>query len=96
MGFGEDFAALAEALELKHDGVADFLFDFRAGPAGDDTAGKIGGVGGIAGTGLFDDDQVLFHDAGKASETVIRQRSGEACRKLSRGRPVTKSESASD
>ena len=96
MGFGEDFAALAEALKLEHDGVADFLFDFTAGPPGNDAARKIRGVGGIAGAGLFDNDQVLFHDAGKASETTIRQRSGEACRKLSEGRPVTNGQLTSD
>jgi len=91
--FGEDFAALAEALELERDGVPDFLFDLTPGPAGNDAAGKIGRVRGVAGAGLFDDNQILFHNAGKASEAMIRQRSGEACRKLSQDRPVTKSES---
>jgi len=68
MGLGEDFATLAEALDLQDYGVTDFLFDFTAGPAGDNTAGEIGGIGGVAGAGLFDDNQVLFHDTGKASQ----------------------------
>jgi len=69
VGFGEDFAALAQVLEMVGEGVVHFLFDFGAGPAGDHTARKIGGIGGIAGTGLFDDDQIFFHDAGKASQS---------------------------
>ncbi len=89
VGFGEDFAALAEVLEMVGDGVAEFLLDFRTGPAGGDAAGKIRGVGGVAFAGFFDDDQVLFHDADQASETGIRPRSDEACRKLSQGGPVT-------
>jgi hypothetical protein len=54
---------------MMGNGVLDFLFDFGAGPSGDDAAGKIGGIGGVAGTGLFDDDQIFFHDAGKASQS---------------------------
>jgi hypothetical protein len=96
VGLRGDFAALAEVLELEGDGVADLLFDFTAGPAGDNATGEIGGVGGVAAAGFFDNDKILFHDAGKASETGIRQRSGEACRKLSQSRPVTEGESASD
>ena len=69
VGFGEDFAALAEVLEVMGDGVVDFLFDFGAGPSGDDAARKIGGKGSVAGTGLFDDDQVFSHGAGKASQS---------------------------
>ena len=68
MGLGEDLAALAEALKLQGDGMTDFLFDFTAAPAGDNAAGEIGGIGGVAGAGLFDDNQILFHDAGKASQ----------------------------
>lgn len=69
MGFGEDFAALAEVLELERDGVADFLIDFGAGSGGDDAAGQIGGIGGVSGTGFFDDDEIFFHDVGKASQS---------------------------
>jgi len=67
MGFGEDFAAFAEIVEMVSYGVADFVFDFSASPACGDAGGKIGGVGGVTGSGLFDDDQILFHDAGNAS-----------------------------
>jgi hypothetical protein len=69
MGFREDFAALVEVLELEREGVADFLFDFGAGSGANDAAGQIGGVGGVSGAGFFDDDEIFFHDAGKASQS---------------------------
>jgi len=69
VGFGEEFAALAEGFEVEDQGVAKFPFDFRAGPARDDTTGEIRGIGGVAGAGFFDDDEIFFHDAGKASQS---------------------------
>jgi hypothetical protein len=68
MGFRENFAALAEILEMAGDGVMDFLFNFGASPASGDAPRQIGSVGGVARAGFFNDDQVFFHYAGQASQ----------------------------
>ena len=41
MGFGEDFAALAEILEVKEDGAAEVLLGFTAGVAVGDAAWEV-------------------------------------------------------
>ena len=69
MGFGEEFAALAEGFEVQGEGVAEFLFDFRMSPARDDAARQVRTVGSVAGAGFFDDDEIFFHDAGRASQS---------------------------
>ena len=69
MRLGENFSALAETLQLQGKSVTDSLFDLAARPAGDYTSGEIGRISSVAGTGFFDDDQILFHDAGKASQS---------------------------
>ena len=76
MGLGQNFAAIAEILDMVGDGMPELVLDFTAGPTRRDATGKVRGISGVTGTALLDDDQILFHDAGKASETVIRQRSG--------------------
>ena len=68
-GFGEEFAELAERFEVNGEGVADSLLDFAAGPAGSDAARQVRRVGSVAGAGFFDDDEIFFHDAGKASRS---------------------------
>jgi hypothetical protein len=69
MGFREDFAALAEILEMAGDGVMDFSFDFGTSPGSGDAPGQVRRVGGVARSGFFNDDQIFLHDAGKASQT---------------------------
>jgi len=68
MGFRENFATLAEILEMAGHGVMDFLLDFGASPASGDAPGQVGTVGGVARAGFFNDDQIFFHDAGPASQ----------------------------
>ena len=70
MGFRQDFAALAEILEMAGDGAMDFSFDLGTSPSRGDAPGQVGRIGGVARSGFFNDDQIFLHDAGKASQTI--------------------------
>ena len=44
MGFGDSLTFLAQAVEMKGDGLAHILLDFLTGPTGRHTAGQIRGI----------------------------------------------------
>jgi hypothetical protein len=61
VGLGSGFAFFPEFLEAEGDGAAEIVFDFAARGTGGDAGRKIGGVGGVACAGFFDDDEIFFH-----------------------------------
>ena len=59
----EDFATLAEFLEMQNQGAMEVTFGFRSCAAGRNASGHVGRVGEVAGSGFLDDDEIFFHAA---------------------------------
>jgi hypothetical protein len=71
---GDDFATLAEILEVKEHGAAEVLLDFATGAAVSHAAWKIGGIGHISGASFLNHNEIFLHDAGGASESGAKVR----------------------
>jgi len=63
VGSGEDFAAFAELLEVGDEDAMQVAFSFVASEGVGDTAGHVGRISEIAGTGFLNDDEIFLHGA---------------------------------
>jgi hypothetical protein len=73
---GEDFTALAKFLKVRDEGATKIVFRFSAGAGGGNAARHVRGIGQVAGSGFFDNDEIFFHNAAVAwtlwSEILVR------------------------